>query len=905
MDSTVKLSGSLRFGTFELDLEAGELLKQGIRLKLQEQQFQILVLLTQHPGKLVTRDELRRVLWPDHTFVDFDRNLNKAVNKLRAVLCDSAEVPRFIETLHRRGYRFIAPIAVHKGGDGDAQSWLTAAPVPPDPPHFDSRPQPHPTSAPSTWWRSYWPSAALLLLVGVLTAFYLYQRSAAAVGMSAPALELRRSVAVLGFKNLSVRSDESWVSTALADWLTTDLSAGGQLRVIPAESVARMQIELSPLDLDRLSRQTLLRIGKNLPTDLVVVGSYAIVGEGSAKQVRLDLRLQDTRTGETMDAVSSIGNEANLLDLVSRAGEELRAKLDVQAISTKEAAEVAFALPANHDAARLYSEGLEKLRVFNTLSARDLLQQSITMEPNYALSHSALASAWAALGYDKLAAQEAKKAFELAYRLSRADRLLVEAGYREMSGQWNRATEIYGALFDFFPDSLEYGLALANAQFNDGKGQQALETIVQLRRLPPPLGEDPRIDLMEARSAESLGDFKKDLASSARASKKATAVGASLLLAEALSDQAWALLNLGDRNNAWAAAEQAGRIFAAAGDKRGVAGATNMQGIVLQSQGDNVAAQQKYEQSLLTFRELGSQLGVANELDDLGDTSFALGNLDRSHAYYEQAMRIYRDIGHENGICLVKGALATVLMSLGENRQAIETANDAVTTCRALGDRSKTAIALLGLAKALRLDGRIPDAMAAASESDTMFEDIGDRQSAARAKLMMAEIFLDERNPAQAQSIARAVREQSEVERVSRDAALANAILARASLMARDLVQAQQAIQRANAELADFRDREVELVVAISAGRLHAAANDSAEAETSLEEVAENADHLGFIAYELEPRIALAEMEIRTGNLADARSHLRTLAKQASDHGFGLFAAEAQGDLNSVPAARE
>jgi DNA-binding winged helix-turn-helix (wHTH) protein len=99
-----------RFGVFELDLKAGELRKNGVKLRLQEQPFQVLAELLQHPGDVVTREELRKKLWPSDTFVDFDHSLNTAVNKLREVLGDSASNPRFVETLARRGYRFIAPV---------------------------------------------------------------------------------------------------------------------------------------------------------------------------------------------------------------------------------------------------------------------------------------------------------------------------------------------------------------------------------------------------------------------------------------------------------------------------------------------------------------------------------------------------------------------------------------------------------------------------------------------------------------------------------------------------------------------------------------------------------------------------------------------------------------------------
>ena len=121
----------LRFGVFEVDLAAGELRKNGARIRLQEQPFQVLAMLLEHPGEVVTRDELQKKLWPADTFVDFDHGLNKTINKIREALGDSAESPRFVETVARRGYRFLAEVKV-----------LEAAPV------RDPEPatQPHPSA---------------------------------------------------------------------------------------------------------------------------------------------------------------------------------------------------------------------------------------------------------------------------------------------------------------------------------------------------------------------------------------------------------------------------------------------------------------------------------------------------------------------------------------------------------------------------------------------------------------------------------------------------------------------------------------------------------------------------------------------------------------------------------------
>src|SRR5882757_6753881 len=110
MDQFVGSSKMIRCGAFEIDLRAFELRKHGLRLKLAEQPFQILALLLERPGEVVTREEIRARLWPGDTFVDFDHGLNNAVMRLREALADSSDRPRFVETLPRRGYRFIAPV---------------------------------------------------------------------------------------------------------------------------------------------------------------------------------------------------------------------------------------------------------------------------------------------------------------------------------------------------------------------------------------------------------------------------------------------------------------------------------------------------------------------------------------------------------------------------------------------------------------------------------------------------------------------------------------------------------------------------------------------------------------------------------------------------------------------------
>ncbi len=758
MQATESSSGTLRFGVFEVDLHAGEIRKHGIRIKVQEQPFQILALLLKRPGELVTRDELREELWPAHTFVDFDRGLNKAMTKLRAALGDSAGSPRYIETLHRRGYRFLVPVTAHHE-EPHLSSETRADPGKPLRELAGSNGHAAlPAAPPKKSWiarhRNLSIAAAILLmcLAGVA---YLRVYHPVAFGSSVGAFGPRHSVAVLGFRNLSGNPQDAWLATALSDWLMTDLSAGEELRTIPAETVARMRIELALPDVDMLGRDSLMRIRNNLGTDYVVAGSYATLAGEAGGQLRLDLRLQDARSGETLVAVSESGTGSGLFGLVAKAGEELRSKLGVGAITNEQAAEVATALPSKSEAARLYWEGLARLRVFDALTAHDLLSKAVAAEPAFALSHSALASAWNQLGYDENARIEAKKAFDLSENLPRPERLLVEARYRESSKDWQKAIEIYRALFEFFPDNLDYGLALSADQVNAGEGKEALNTVAALRALPVPPRDDARIDLANAHAAESLGDFKTVEAFTARAAEKAKATGALLLLARARLDQAWASENLGEFDEVDSPVREAKQLYEAAHDRRGTADATTIGAIALEMKGDYLGAETGYEESLRLYRELGGELGVANESDNLADVLLGLGDLNGASKNYETALAIYQRIGHPDGVPLAKNGLGDVFLTTGNHQDAKRMYEESLQTCEQIGDRSKAGVALVGLGRANRIEGDLVAAKRNEMRAKAIFEQIGDKTQAMEARLELAQILLDEGDKNDAEVAAR------------------------------------------------------------------------------------------------------------------------------------------------------
>src|SRR5262249_53190400 len=152
-----------------------------------------------------------------------------------------------------------------------------------------------------------------------------------------PAAAARRSVAVLGFKDLSASRDSAWLSTALSEMLTAELGAAARLRTVPGENVSRMKTDLRLADADTLGGDTLARIHAPAGADVVLLGSYLALGAPGARQLRIDLRLQDTASGETLASITETGTEAQLFDLVSKTGRRLRESLDTGELSPVEA----------------------------------------------------------------------------------------------------------------------------------------------------------------------------------------------------------------------------------------------------------------------------------------------------------------------------------------------------------------------------------------------------------------------------------------------------------------------------------------------------------------------------------------------------------------------------------------
>ncbi len=583
------------------------------------------------------------------------------------------------------------------------------------------------TAVPSGQARLRWVPAALLAFAVLVVVVWGALRPASETEPSLVDVTPRRAVAVLGFKNLSGRDDSAWLATALAEMLTTELAAGEQLRAIPGENVARMKLELALPEVASLARDTLVQIRRHLDSDLLVMGSYFVSAAGAGSRVRVDLRLEDVASGETIALFTEEGSEAELLELVSRSGRRLRDELGIASLSDTDAGRVRAALPGRPEAARLYARGLAQLRLFDALQARELLSEAARLEPEAALVHAALAEAWSALGYDAEAAAVAKRAFDLSLDLVREERLLVEGRYRQAIRAWDRAIEIYRALSEFFPDNVEYGLRLAAVHTAAGRGDDALATLVELRRLPAAAGE-PRIALAEARAAYSLSDFRRARTAAEQAVEHGESRGARWLAAHGHLEVGRSRWRLGELDAAADAARDAERLYVALGDRAGVADVLNLLANVAENRGQLEEAATAYKSALSTYRQIGHQAGEATVLNNLALVLDRQGDQPGARALHEQALAIDRAIDNKQGVALVLHNLAMLQAADGDLAGAEEHYSQALAIAREIGDRSQETRSLASLGSVLRRRGDLDGAYARYQESLAIAREIGDRQ---------------------------------------------------------------------------------------------------------------------------------------------------------------------------------
>src|SRR6266403_276801 len=410
MASEVPSSKIQRFGVFEVDLRSGELRKQGVRIKLQEQPFHVLKILLERPGEVVTREEFRAAIWQSDTFVDFDNGLNTSINKLREALGDSADSPRFVETLPRRGYRFIAPIT---GVDGTTRG--TGAGV-----------------SPVTAKRGR-------KIVGAVAVAVL------AVGITGGLLWRARQAGRLTEKDTIVLGDfanstgDAVFDGTLREGLSVQLHQSPFLSLLSEEGIHQTLMMMERPANTRLTPEITREVCQRTSSGAALEGSIALIGT----RYTLILKAVNCVNGDLLAGTEAQANDkSHVLDALGKAASEMRRRLG-ESLSTVQ--------KYNTPLEQATTPSLEALQAYNFSgkssdfpTAIPFLQRAIQLDPDFAMAYDQLGGAYGSIGETALAVENTRKAFELRGRVSEVEKLNIEADYyRGVTGNLIEAQRSY------------------------------------------------------------------------------------------------------------------------------------------------------------------------------------------------------------------------------------------------------------------------------------------------------------------------------------------------------------------------------------------------------------------------------------------------------------------------------
>jgi TolB-like protein/DNA-binding winged helix-turn-helix (wHTH) protein/Tfp pilus assembly protein PilF len=452
----------VRFGVYEVDLRAGELRKSGVKIKLQEQPFQILALLLGRPGEVVTREEIQKQLWPADTFVDFEHSLNAAVKRLREALGDSADNPRFVETLPRRGYRFIYPV---EGRPSTALGIKGQA-------GLDGR---------RIGRRAWLAALGLLALVAVLVGLNVGGLRERLLGRAAPGQIT--SIAVLPLANLSGDPEQDYFVDGMTETLITELSKIRALTVISRQSVMQFKGTDKPLP----------EIARELNVDAVVQGSALHIGE----RVRITVQLIEAASDRNLWAENYDRELRDILALHSDVARAIASEIRIM-LTPEEEARLARTRPVNPEAYEAYLKGRyfwNKRTEEGFKKAIGHFERAIASDPTYALAYSGVADSYILLGgadYGALPPHEAiPKARSAALKALGIDSTIAEA-HASMGGikeqfewDWNGSEREYKRALELNPSYATAHHWYAFLLMQVGQLEEALAEMKRAKELDP------------------------------------------------------------------------------------------------------------------------------------------------------------------------------------------------------------------------------------------------------------------------------------------------------------------------------------------------------------------------------------------------------------------------------------
>ena len=893
---------NLHFGNFTLDRYTRELRKQGALLPISGKAFDLLAYMAANAGRPLTKAELLDAVWPETTVEE--SNLSQNVFLLRKIL--GADGP--IKTLPGRGYQFAAQVTEIQPADAPGTRTLPA-------------PVTTSTVLQTTHTRVIVEDEveehrssplliAIVVCIGLAAAgLFLYRRHprpapVPAATLTAPPSQPRQAVAVLGFHNLTDRPEHAWLSTAVAEMLASDMSSGDRLRVIPSEDIARAQsdigIKAPPAD-DETRRSSLQQA---IGADMLVEGSYVLNGGTPSPTLRLMVKVIDAHSGKQLASLTETGRLDSLFALVDQAGAELRKNLTGTG-SPLEEQQALSSMSHNTEALRLYAEGLERQRNFDSHSARSLFERSVAADPDFAMAHLGLSDVWADLGFMERAAAESAVAYKLSNNLPRAQRLAVEANYREYSKQHEQAISLYKSLQTFYPDDQRWGLKLASVQRRSGHRMDAVDTLERLRHLPLTPSELVELNGLEAVSYAYIDDPASNDKARSRlkdAVSIADTQGGLLIHGRAFRWECFALSHIGPVPSAQAACERSKTTFQAIGNLQGVEAATNNLGVLAQQVGDWKLAEADYEEARRLDRQLGNR-----EYEVM--TTLNLAHLDLSQGELARAIKESIQLSHLTGTSdddhtAFNGHFyaAWALLESGKLKEAKAEALQAEHSAdkehprdTKVDEQSRAREVLAWIAFNA---GNIPEAQALFHEALTLTRPNHDETDEALFTADEAATSLDQGRPSKQvlEDLRHATSVLSRLQDESDEAISAGVTLTRLELQSGALEEASSAMAAARALDSKGDSLSVHLSVLLADADLQQSLGHPADARRILQEEVTIAKTKGYAYNALSGEIALAKLDAKASPRPENIARLHTLKQEADHSGFKGLAKTASSD---------
>lgn len=443
----------LRFGTFEVDLRAGELRKQGKRIKLQDQPFQVLGILLQWSGDVVTREELRSQIWPEDTFVDFDNSLNTAINKLREALGDSADNPRFIETLPRRGYRFIAPVNQVDGITKETAKGMSAA----------VRPRS----------RTFGVTAVIAVLAAGIVGGLLWH------GRQERHLTEKDTIVLGDFAN---STGDAVFDGTLREGLSVQLEQSPFLSLLSEEGIHQTLRMMERPANTRLTPEITREVCQRTSSAAALDGSIALFGT----RYNLILKAVNCANGDLLASAEAQANDkSHVLDALSKAASEMRTKLG-ESLSTvqKYNTPLEQATTPSLEALQALSLGDKAEFTGDHVAAVAFYQRAIQLDPKFAMAYDSLAGGQ--IGELASVVENTRKAFELRAGVSGREKLIIEADYySNVTGDLIKAKETYLLGAQIYPREVIFRNGLGVLYSELGQYEAGLKEHQEAFRLVP------------------------------------------------------------------------------------------------------------------------------------------------------------------------------------------------------------------------------------------------------------------------------------------------------------------------------------------------------------------------------------------------------------------------------------